>query len=322
MVRYTLMKGLRFLLCLGIVITLQFIIPRLMPGSPVNSVLGPDSPGLSEKEYRELERSIGLDLPLPMQFQSHLIRILQGDLGVSFHYRRPVLDLVAQHLGPTMQILLPSAVMSAGLAILLGLCSGRCAGGKLDFLLSSFFLLVYAMPAFLTAMVLLALFSFTWDLLPLGGLGDAVPGSGTAAGWLDALRHMALPVTVLSVSTAAPKYLVMRNRVVEEAGKDYVIFARAKGVEEPRILLVHILRNACLPVISLIGLDFGFILSGALLIEIVFSINGMGSLLHEAAMNRDYPMLQGCFLLLSLVVLAVNFMVDLLCGILDPRARP
>ena len=113
MVRYTLMKGLRFILCLGIVITLQFAIPRLMPGSPVNSVLGPDSPALSEKEYRELERSMGLDLPLRMQFQNHVVNIVRLDLGFSFHYRREVEDVLAQQIGPTLQIVLPSVVVSA-----------------------------------------------------------------------------------------------------------------------------------------------------------------------------------------------------------------
>jgi peptide/nickel transport system permease protein len=320
MARYSVIKGLRFLLCLGIVMTLQFAIPRLMPGSPVNNVLGPDSLGLSEKEYHEMERAMGLDLPLPTQFKNHLLKVLQGDLGVSFHYRRAVLEVIAQHIGPTLQIVLPSVVVSAALAILLGVCSGRWAGGRMDFILSSLLLLIYAMPAFLTAMVCLALFGLTWELLPLGGLGGGGPERGTVAEWLDVLRHMALPVTVLSLSTAAPKYLVMRNRVVEEDGKDYVIFARAKGLGERRILFVHILRNACLPVINLIALDFGFILSGSLLVEIVFSINGMGSLIHEAGMNRDYPMLQGCFLLLSLVVLGVNSVVDIVSGFLDPRA--
>ncbi len=319
MARYSAIKGLRLLLCLGIVIALQFLIPRLMPGSPVNNVLGPDSLGLSEKQYHEMERVMGLDLPLPTQFKNHLAKLLKGDLGVSFHYRRAVLDVIAQHLGPTLQIVLPSVVVSAVLAILLGTCSGRCAGSRLDFLMSSFILLGYAMPAFLTAMVCLALFGLTWELLPLGGLGGAGPGGGTVAEWLDVLRHMVLPVTVLSLSTAAPKYLVMRNRVVEEDGKEYVTFARAKGLGECRILFVHNLRNACLPVINLIALDFGFILSGSLLVEIVFSINGMGSLIHEAGMNRDHPMLQGCFLLLSLVVLGVNFVVDIMSGLLDPR---
>ena len=321
MTRYAAIKGLRFLFCLGIVVTFQFLIPRLMPGSPVINLTGPDGMGLSEKTYQEMERELGLDLPLQSQFLNHIKELSSMNMGFSWFYHEPVTNVITRHISPTIRIVLPAAVLSAFLSMIFGSLAGRYPGKAVDILITSSFITLYAIPAFLTAMICLALLSFTWSIFPLGGLGGTDMEPGSFSWWADIVNHMTLPVVVLALSTAGPKCLVMRNRVVEESEKDYVVFSRARGMDEYRILFVHILRNACIPVVSLIGLDFGFILSGALLVEIVFSINGMGSLIHEAAMNRDYPVLQGCFLLLSLVVLSVNFLVDIITGILDPGTQ-
>jgi peptide/nickel transport system permease protein len=319
--RYTAIKLARFFLSLGIVVFLHFIIPRLMPGSPVTALLGPDSIGLSHKDYAALEEEFGLDRPLFQQFITHASNTIRGDVGFSYSYHRPVAHVVWEHMKPTLLILFPSVLLSSFFAILLGTVAGRFSGKIPDIMLTTAFLFIYAMPAFLIAMVSLKLFAYHLTVFPLGGLKSMDVGMGIAPRFMDMLWHLILPILVLSFSSIGAKFLVMRNSVIENKDRDYVLYARARGMGECWILFIHILRNASLPMVSLVGLHFAFILSGSLLVEIVFSINGMGSLIYDAAISRDYPMLQGCFLLLTLVVLVVNLVLDLLYGLLDPRVR-
>ncbi|MBW2621971.1 MAG: ABC transporter permease [Deltaproteobacteria bacterium] len=311
----------RLIASLFFIFLLNFMLPRLMPGSPVFTLLGPDVIGLSQKDYQTLEQELGLDRSIWRQLASHLRSVMNGDLGYSYYYHRPVSSVVFQHVKPTLLLLLPSVVLSSIMAAFLGAVSGWRPGSKWDLIMTPAFLLIYALPLFLVAMVALEIFSFRLNLFPLGGLHSAVQGGGVWGSLADRAHHLALPLAVLSFSSTAIKYLVMRNSVAEDRFKDYVTYARVKGLKERRILFVHIFRNASLPLLSLVGLHFAFLLSGSLLVEIVFSINGMGSLIYEAAMNRDYPILQGCFLLLTAVVLLVNTLVDSLYEILDPRVR-
>ena len=314
-------KGGRFIIGFFIVITLHFLIPRMMPGSPVFAMLGPEVVGLSQKEFIELESQLGLHDPFYLQFSRHIRRVATFDFGFSYYFHQPVKQVLWEHMKPTLLLLLPSVLASSVLACLLGAISGRLAGRFPDVAVTLFFLFLYSTPVFLLAMAGLDLFSFRLDLFPLGGLKSMDATNSFFAASADAARHLILPVAVLTLSSTAAKYLVMRNSVSDKLHEDYVVFARARGFGEVYILFVHILRHACLPLVSLVGLHFAFILSGSLLVEIVFSINGMGSLMHDAAINRDYPVLHAAFLCLTLVVLVVNMITDLLLGVLDPRVR-
>ena len=318
---YMAAKGCRFLLGLVIVSLLHFALPRLMPGSPVFAILGPDVVGMSHKAYVELESELGLHDPLPVQLTRHFKEILWFDFGHSYHFQQPVKQVLMGSVTPTLALLLPSVLLSAILACLLGAVAGRFPGRFFDHSLTPLFLFLYATPAFLLAMICLDLFAFRLGLFPLGGLRSIDAGVSFGARILDFGRHLFLPVMVLTLSSTAVKYLVMRNSVLESAQEGFVLYARARGISEFRILFTHILRHASLPFVSLVGLQFAFILSGSLLIEIVFSLNGMGSLIHEAAMNRDYPVLHASFLVLTLVVLTINMLTDMVYGILDPRVR-
>jgi peptide/nickel transport system permease protein len=318
---YTAYKCGRFILGFLVVCALQFAIPRLMPGSPVFAILGPDVIGMSQKDYATLEKELGLNDPITVQFARQLLNTLKGNFGFSYHLHQPVKQVIQGHMKPSLLVLLPSVVLSSILACLLGVLAGHLSGQKLDLLFTPFFVFMSIIPAFLLAMMFLDIFSFRLNLLPLGGLRSMVMHEGWLLSCLDTIHHLFLPVTVLTLTSTAGKYLVMRNSVVESRGLDFVRYARARGLGEGRILFVHILRYASLPLVSLVGLQFAFILSGSLLVEIVFSINGMGSLIHEAALNRDYPVLHASFMLLTVVVLAVNMFTDFLYGILDPRVR-
>ncbi len=317
--RYTILKTARFFISLGIVVFINFSIPRMMPGSPVNALLGSDSIGLSDKDYEALEEEMGLNRPLFLQFITHVKEIFRLDLGFSYFYHQPVSKVVGEHLAPTLLLLFPSVLLSSILAVLFGVIAGRFPGKIFDLISTAIILLAYAMPTFLIAMMGLTIFGYHLAIFPLGGLKSIDAKMEMIPSIFDTIWHLMLPVMILSCSSIAPKFLIMRNSVVENMDQDYVVYAKARGISEFRILFVHILKKVSLPVISLVGIHFAYILSGSLLVEIVFSINGMGSLIHEAAVNRDYPMLQGCFFLLTVVALSVNHVVDLSYGFLDHR---
>lgn len=311
----------RFLACLLLLSLLHFTIPRLMPGSPVHAILGPEVVTMSHKAYADLEAELGLSDPLPVQVSRHLAEVATGNLGYSYFYHRPVLDVVFAHLQPTLLLLLPAVLCSSLLACLLGTLIGRNPGGVADLAVTSVVLVLSSLPVFLVAMVCLDIFAMRLDLLPLGGLRGTDQTLGAWRQATELIRHLVLPIVVLTVSATAGKYLVMRNSVAAQRSESYVLYARARGIGEGRILFVHLLSNASLPLLSLIGLHFAFILAGSLVVEMVFSINGMGSLFYEAVIGRDYPVLSGGFFVLTVVALLVNYTTDLLYGLIDPRVR-
>ncbi len=318
---FFLRKSIRLLVSLVFIISLNFVIPRMMPGNPLFTILGPDVVGLSKKDYRELETEYGLNEPQYKQYLGYWSDLIKGELGFSYYHNQPVTYLIKDYLGRTLLLLFPTVILSSLLAIGFGLLAGRFSGSAIDLGISVGFLTLYAIPVFLLGMMLLDLFSFRLNLFPLGGLKSVECGGGFLSCPLDVLHHLTLPILILSFSSAAFKYTVVRNNAIEEEQKDYVLYARARGIGSHSIWWIHILKNASLPVLNLIALHLAFMVSGVLLIEIVFSINGMGILIYEAAVNRDYPVLQGCFLVLTILVLTFNTLVDVLSGVLDPRVK-
>ena len=312
------LKSVRLVITLFIILTVNFFLPRLMPGDPAVLLLGQDAAVVTGTDFAELQNKYGLDKPLCQQYLDYWQALAQGEFGYSYHYRQPVIQIINQHLGWTLALLLPTVVLSALLAIIFGTIAGWQAGSKTDNILTGGSLLMYSLPQFLIAMLLLKFFAFELRLFPLGGLASGDLYS-PAAYFLDTLWHLALPVLTLTLSATSSKLLIMRNSTATERKEDYIIYATAKGLSTCRILAIHVLRNACLPLLSLIALNIGFIVSGSLVVEIVFSINGMGTLIYEAALYRDYPVLQGCFLLLTVFVVFANTLADFLYGIADPR---
>lgn len=315
---YLTVKISRLLLALFIIITVNFAVPRLMPGNPVLMNLGQDAVALSGEDFAQLEKQYGLDKPLALQYFDYLRSLSDGRLGFSYHHRRIVEELIGEHLSWTLVMLVPAVLISAALAVAAGCFAGWRAGSGQDMILTLGALLVYAMPQFLLAMLFLAFFGFKLGVFPLGGLHSGAADTFLEE-LLDILRHLALPVAVLALSYTPAKFLIVRNSVAAARNQGYVLYARARGMGQGKILFVHVLKNACLPFVAMTALNFGFIVSGALLVEIVFSINGMGSLIYEAAAYRDYPVLQGCFLVLTVFVVAANALADVIISILDPR---
>lgn len=306
-------KVLRYFLALLIIFTLNFIIPRAMPGDPVTSLLGENFIA-SEATIQGLKQELGLDKPLLSQYFDYWKKIFTLRLGYSYHFNQKVMALIYQRMKWTLALLIPSILLGAFLGTIFGALSGWKKNSLGNKTATWAFLAVYSSPPYFLGIIFLYLFSFKWGLLPFKGFYE----SGTVP---DVLRHLFLPILIMGSFTAARNYMIMRGSVLIEKEKHYVLYARAKGLYGNAILFRHIFKNASLPVITLIALDFGFLLSGALFVEIVFSMNGMGTLIYEALLSRDYPVLQGCFLIITIMVVAANFIADILYRFVDPRVR-
>jgi len=306
-------RALRYLVALFIIVSLNFVLPRAMPGDPVTKLLGEDLL-VTPQTLQELKIELGLDKPLLQQYQEYWQNLLHLRLGYSYHFNQKVDVLILSRMKWTLFLLLPSILLAALIGTLAGALSGWWKNTPLNKAMTLFFFALYSNPPFFLGMMLLYLFSFRLGWLPFRGFYDT--GS-----LLDILRHLLLPILVLSAFASSRNYMITRGSVITEKEKLYVVSARAMGLLGHSILFRHVFRNASLPVITLVALDFGFLLSGALLVEIVFSMNGMGTLIYEALLSRDYPVLQGCFLVITVMVVGANFAADILYTLVDPRTR-
>lgn len=306
-------KALRYLLALLLILTLNFLIPRLMPGDPLVNILGEEAL-LSPEQVARIRAELGLDLPLGRQYLLYWQALARLDLGHSYHSGAAVLALLAGRAGWTLLLVGPAVLLGAAAGALLGAAAGWRPGRAGARAATAAALVLYSMPPYFLALLLLYLLGFRLDLFPLKGYQ-------AAGGLVDTLRHLALPVLVLSLFTTSRNFVVMRGSAAQEKLRPYVSFAAAKGLRDRQVLYRHAFWNASLPVLTVLALDFGFILSGALFVEIAFSLNGMGTLIYEALRVRDYPVLQGSLLLITVMVVAANLLVDLLYSAIDPRVR-
>jgi len=312
-------KVIRYILVLFVVITLNFLIPRLMPGDPIINVLGEELYYMAPDLVQELKAEFGLDKPLFEQYGRYLVNTIKGNWGFSYHYMQPVFEVILFRLRWTLALLIPSIIFGALLAVFCGVIAGWKKNTWLDTGLSSLFLFIYAMPHYWLAMLAVLVFSFHLGLFPLGGVS-----SGNLTSWehvFDVLHHAILPLVVLTVFKAAYDFLIVRNSVISICGEDYILMAQAKGLAKSVVLFKHILKNALAPLVTVTALQFGFMVSGVLLVEIIFSWPGMGTLLYDAVLSKDYPLLQACFFMVAICVLVANFLADLTYAWLDPRLR-
>jgi peptide/nickel transport system permease protein len=316
---YIARQAIRYSVSLFIIVTLIFIIPRMMPGDPFVSLLGEEVYYRSPELVAELKAQYGLDRPLPEQYISYLHNLVHGNFGYSFHYSQPVWSVIAYKMKWTFVLLIPSVILGAIVGIVLGSVAGWRHGRGMDTAVTSLFLFIYSMPHYWLAMIFVLIFAFYLGLFPLSGITGG--GLAGAEKLKDVLWHMALPTFVLTLFGASYNYFIMRGSVLQVLGEGFVLTARAKGLSEKDVLFRHVLRNAMLPLVTVIALDFGFMVSGALLVEIVFSWGGMGTLVYDAVLARDYPLLHGSFLIIAFCVLAANFMADVLYAVIDPRIR-
>lgn len=312
-------KGLRYVAVLLAIVSLNFAIPRLMPGDPVLNLLGEEAAYIGPELIQEAKKELGLEGSVYEQYVRYLRNILRGNWGVSFHYMRPVSEVVRFRLAWTLALLLPAIVLAWLWAVVLGALAGWKRGSRFDAWATSFSLFLHAMPQYWLAMLVVTVLSLRLGLFPLCGI--PAKGESSSHYFLALLHHAFLPVAVLSISRGSYDFLIVRNSVVSVLGEDYVLVALAKGLSKRLVLFKHVLRNALAPVVTVTALQFGHMVSGALMTEIVFSWPGMGTLIYEAVRARDYPVLQATFLVVALCVLAANFLADLAYPRLEPRLR-
>ncbi|GMU66166.1 MAG: peptide ABC transporter permease [Acidobacteriota bacterium] len=289
---------------LAAVATLVFSLIHLIPGDPVLIMLGE---GAQPTDVEGLRRELGLDRPLFAQYGAFVAGLVRGDLGRSLHFDQPVTALIARHYPATVELALAAMLVALATALPLGMLAAFRKGSWVDRAARGFALVGVSVPNFWLGPMAILLFSIQLGWLPVSGRGG--------------LAHLVLPAATLGLALAALLTRMVRAGVAEELGKPFLVTARAKGLSRVRIAVAHALRNALVPVVTVVGLQFGSLLTGAILTETIFGWPGLGRLLIQAIRLRDYPLVQGCVLLISATYVLVNLVTDLVYAWIDPRIR-
>jgi peptide/nickel transport system permease protein len=321
--RYVGAKLLGALGSLVFVLVVNFFLFRVLPGDPART-LGRGRFRTPEALERFREQ-YGLDQPMWQQFLTFVRNTLSGDLGISLRYRVPVSDLILDRMWPTILLVGTSTLLAALIGIYIGMVSAWNRGRTVDRVYSWSSLTLYSMPEWWLGLLLIAAFAVGIGpfpgVFPTGGLHSVGVDPSSWEGVLDTAWHLTLPVITLTLAYLADYSLIMRSSLLDEIGEDYLVTARAKGLRDIEVRRRHAVRNAMLPTTTLVALNIGFVVSGAITIETIFSIPGLGLLAQEALSIPDYWVLQGTFLVASAAVVAANLVANLLYGLLDPRVR-
>ena len=294
---------------LWVVVTVVFLMIHLVPGDPIVQMLGD---GATAGDIAGLRHAYGLDVPLGTQYIQYWLGLLHGDLGQSLRLHDSVMHLILQRYPYTLALTVAATVVGVGLAIPAGVASARRANGWQDRTLGLVSLFGLSFPNFALGPILILVFAIGLGLLPVSGAG---------VGATDFLRHLILPALTLGLGMAAILTRMVRTSMLEELGQDYIRTARAKGLSENVVVYRHALRNALNPVLTVVGLQFGSLLAGAIVTETIFGWPGIGRLTLSAISNRDYALVQGCILAVGLTYVAVNLVTDSVYAVADPRMR-
>ncbi len=318
---YLIRKILMALLTLAVVVTLNFFLFRVLPGDPVRAVIGRNV-RISAEAQAALRAQFGLDKPVfPDQFLSTIGQWAQGNLGLSWSQREPVSEILVAKLGNTLLLVSLGQIFSIALGVALGLFAGWKRRTPIDVGSLTFSLITWAIPTFWLGIILLAAGS-SWLGLPTGGTVEPQNvGKPLWEVWPDAAEHLVLPTLTFTIVYLGEYMLIMRSSVLEVLSEDYILTAKAKGMSHWQVLRHHALKNALLPIVTLIALNLGFTVAGAIYIETVFSYDGLGKLFQSALEKQDFPLLQGAFLLLAVAVIGANLIADVIYTYLDPRVK-
>lgn len=299
-----------------LVLVTVFVMINAAPGDPVTLFVGVDA---SEEVVAQVQRDLGLDQPLAQRFLTSAGNILRGDFGVSLAYRQPVLDLIVSGLGATLLLVGSGFAASVVLGVGLGLVAGWRRGTLWDRAVNAYSYVFYSQPEFLTGVVIMIVFAAVLPFIPTSGMGT--PGVSGWAAITDTARHLIAPTLALAFARSALYARIARISVIRVAEEDYVRTHRAYGFSERFILLRYALRNAILPIISTMGVELRYLFAGAVVVEVIYSWPGLGRLLFNAIIGRDYPLILGLFVVVSAITIAINLITDVLYGVLDPRIR-
>jgi len=309
----------QYVLLIWLVVTVNFALPRLLPGNPLVFLAGEDAGQLTAAEREELEARHGLDRPLHVQYVRYLADLVTLNWGNSYSKKDAITVILLGRIPWTLLLAAGSILLSAAAGAYLGVRAALARGKQGDIYLLFGVSLLSSFPSFWIGMVLIALFAVEFNLFPVYGAYTAGAGYTGLQKIVDMLRHMVLPLLSLTILSVGHYFLTMRYSLLEVMGEDFIILARAKGLKENVIKYRYIVRNALLPFFTVLMMDLGFILSGATVIETVFAYPGLGRLMYEAVLARDYPLLQYSFLVVALIVIVFNYLADCLYVHLDPR---
>jgi len=303
-VRHFLHRTLLTLPALWLVLTLVFLLIHMVPGDPVQQMLGE---GAAPGEVAQLRHSLGLDLPIAVQYGRYLRQLARGDMGQSFKFQAPVRRVLFERYPATLELAFLALLLSAAIGIPAGVFAAHRRGRAADRAVSFFTLFGLALPNFALGPLLILVFSIALGALPVSGR--------------DGPLSFVLPAVTLGAALAAILTRMVRGAMLEELSSDYVRTARAKGLTARAVLVHHALRNALIPIITILGLQFGTLLAGAIVTESIFAWPGVGRLTVQAISARDYPLLQGCILVICISYVLVNLLTDFFYAVIDPRVR-
>jgi peptide/nickel transport system permease protein len=319
LLRYIVRRFLQAIpLILGIII-INFSLIHLAPGDPIITLVGESQ--VSPEYIASVKREYGLDRPLPTQLLYYLLGVLRGNFGYSYSFKQSVLGVILERVPATVLLMLVAIIYSTILGVVFGVISSKRQYSRTDQFFTLLSLVGYSLPVFWLGQILLITLSLNFSLFPAQGMQSLREPLTGFAYWLDLLHHLVLPAFALGLSYLAINTRFTRASMIEVMSEDYIRSARAKGLSEGTVTYKHALRNALLPLVTMTGLNFGFLLTGAVLTETVFAWPGLGRLMYDSIYTRDYPVLMGMFILISVGVILANLITDILYSVLDPRIR-
>jgi peptide/nickel transport system permease protein len=314
--KFLVRRAVQSLFLILALIVVNFLLIHLAPGDPVHFLAGQSG---DEKYYEFVRAKFGLDKPLGTQLWIYISGVFRGDLGYSLGYQQPVADVIFERVPATLLLVLSALTLSSLSGLVLGVEAARRENSFFDRAVNALALVGHSVPSFSLGHVLLIIFALHLGLFPAQNMSSASQDLGGVSYLIDTLEHMVLPVTTLTVVYLAQFMRLTRTAILKVLGENFITTARAKGVDEGRVLYGHALRNALLPLVTIVGYDFGMLLSGAVFVETVFAWPGLGRLMLDSLAMRDYPVLLGLLLMISISVAVVNLITDMAYAALDPR---
>ncbi len=317
--RFVLRKVLAAILTIAVIVCANFFIFRIAPGDPVRMMFR--DPRVSAESLELMKQNFGLDKPLSGQFVAYVKNLAQGDLGLSFSQRKPVLEVLASRIPNTLLLVVTALIIAIILGVILGALAGWLSGTKFDTFILTASMTMYSIPTFALGIILLLIFAYLIPIFPLGGI--TTPASGYEGFELikDIGWHMFLPAFSIVIWYVGEYVILTRSSMIDAMGQEYITTAWAKGLKKYKILKNHALRNALLPVITITGVNLAFAAAGVIEAETVFAWPGVGRLAYDAVSQRDYPLLQGVFMLFAFAIVLANLVIDLIYGYIDPRIK-
>ncbi|HTK01530.1 MAG TPA: ABC transporter permease [Bordetella sp.] len=312
MLSYLFNRLLGLVAVMFLVATIVFVIIRVTPGDPAAVMLGPEA---TQQDIAALRTRLGLDRPLPVQYVTWLGQLARGDLGQSIFLNKPVLSALADRAEPTFWLTVLSLIIATLIALPVGILSAVKRGTTLDQSVLSFSMFTSSVPSFWLGLLLMQVFAVKLGWLPVSGYG------GPDASFATRLSHLVLPAVVLGLVNSALITRFIRASMLDVLRDDYVRTARAKGLPERKVIMKHAVRNALIPILTVLGLTTALLISGAVVTETVFGLPGVGSLVVSAVLRRDYPVIQGALLVVAAIYVLINLFIDLLYLVVDPRVR-